>query len=71
MTGERPGGPMRANWTIDEGAVVLVLADTTHGGGVRLRFDSPAWAQAFIDGLAMDLERLDGPWGDEWDPEAA
>jgi hypothetical protein len=44
MNGARPGGPLRASWTIDEGDVVLVLADMVHGGGTRLRFDTPAFA---------------------------
>ena len=58
MKDSRPGGPMRASWTIDEGDIVLVLADTIHGGGTRLHFDTPAYAQAWLDALTYDLDVL-------------
>jgi len=58
MNGARPGGPLRASWTVDEGDVVLVLADIVHGGGTRLRFDTPAYAQAWLDALTYDLDVL-------------
>jgi hypothetical protein len=49
---------MRASWVIDEGEVVLALVDIVHGGGTRLRFDAPADAQAWLDGLTYDLDVL-------------
>jgi hypothetical protein len=64
MNGARPGGPLSAHWVVDAGEVVLVFADTVHGGGIRLRFETPAYAQCFLDGLAMDLDDISETWGE-------
>jgi hypothetical protein len=58
MKASRPGGPMRASWVVDEGDVVLELVDIVNGGGTRMHFDTPAYAQAWLDALTYDLDVL-------------
>ena len=51
---------MKATWLRTADLVELYVEDTEHGGGVRMQWPSPAWAQAWIDEVARCLADLDG-----------
>lgn len=59
MPDARPGGALNLQWSrLASGHVELYLQDKEHGGGTRIQFQSPAWAQVFIDDLERNLAEL-------------
>jgi hypothetical protein len=65
MPDDRPGGPVVAQFEGQGGEVVLRFSDASSGGGMVLHVPSPAWAQAWLDDLGVQLADLehDGVFG--------
>jgi hypothetical protein len=56
----RPGGGAKATLTRFADGVELYIEDADHGGGMRLQWENPAWAQAWLDEVSRRLADLDG-----------
>ena len=59
MPDARTGGPVIAKFEEQDGGVVLRFDDAQSGGGMRLHFPSPAWAQTWLDELGTQLADIE------------